>query len=171
MRHIVKREFKTPLSQNQAIGQIKSRLSTSYFRSDSEFFGYTSENSFKITKNLAYSVPKFVRVRNSFSPVAIGRIEENGAETTVKLKVRMSLPVLALVLFIEVISMLGFFWSLLELMYSGINGDLQPIENVLMAVTVLLIIGMMVHFAFRIPARAMIKRLQTILLSDNICEV
>lgn len=162
MLHVIKREFTTSLSQQRVISQIKSRLSTGYFKGDSEYFGYVSENSFKITKNLSYNLPRLVKVRNSFSPVAVGTVAENESGTSVKLKMRMAIPVFAFMLLIEIGTLIGTVLSLIQCIFGSLGDSFQPIDA-LLAVALLVMVELLLHFAFRLPAKNMIERLEKLL--------
>lgn len=161
--HTIKDEFDTSLPANRIIAQMKRRLPDGIFDSDCEFFGSVTENSFKVWENLRYNLPPYVIIRNSFSPVATGRIEEVEDGSKVRLTLRINILVSAFIFIFELLSLLETLLGILLCIFgnfdTGIAFTIFPI---------FFILGweLLLYIAFRRPAMRLIERLKEILQYD-----
>lgn len=154
--HVLKHECQTSLPKSRIISIIKMRTSPSVFKNDYEFFGLISENSFKIHKNLNYN-RRIGYVRNSFSPIVFASLEENDKKTIIKLKLRITLPILVFTFLLETIMLLGMFIGAIMCF----TGDF----NVILSTSLMFSICELLMFLFfKIPAKHMIERLEELLV-------
>jgi len=158
--HRIKHEFTTSISPSRVIEQIQSRLPSARFRNDSEFYGYVSDKSFKIRRNLNYNSLLF-RYRNSFTPFAIGSLTENESDTTVRLELRMNHLVCMFAFVYEVIVAFAILTGVLECIF-GVLTD--GIIFVVTGIFMLSFMEVLIFFSFKRPAKRMIERLEEILL-------
>ena len=159
--HRIKQEFTTSISPERVLSHIRSGLLSELLGNDSEFFGYVSENKFRIEKNLRYKLPAFVFFSNSFAPIAVGKVEQNEAGATVKLKLRMGLLVSPIVFIIEIVALFGILFGITECLFGSFDNG---INYTLSGLLIFFGFELLMLFAFKRPAKRMIKRLKELLL-------
>ena len=156
-------EFTTSIPAERVTEQIRMRLPSGRFRADSEFFGYVTENSFKIMRDLRYNVPLFSRYGNPFAPVVMGRFEKSDSGTTIKLKLRLHLMISVFILVWELFLGFCLFGGILECILGSFgDGVISVLTSVLLACA----IELLLLFFFRLPAKRFIERLEEILKYD-----
>ena len=159
--HIKKQVLTTSLSKERVLEKIKGRIPSRLFASDSEFFGSVSDDKFKVRKNYHYNSPVPFLMRNSFMPIAVGRVEECDGGSVVKIKVRMALFVQIFMLFIELFMLAQTLFGVIFC----IIGDLQTgVSTVFCGGIMFLSIELLLYFAFSRPAKTLIERLDEILV-------
>ena len=165
--HRKKHEFTTSLSKARILAQIRIRLPSGLLRADSEFFGYVTDDYFKVRQNPHYKSSSLTAVRNSFAPIAIGRIEENENGSTVKLTVRMNILVAVMELFIQLFTIVESVVGLIYIMFANFQ---EGVPFFLFGVCFFLAMELSLYFSFHRPAKRMIALLEEILIykySDN----
>ena len=156
-------EFTTSIPAVRVTEQIRMRLPSGRFRADSEFFGYVTENSFKIRRNRRYNTPLLASYRNSFSPVAIGMLEANDTGTNIKLKLRMNISVGIFIVFFRLILAYCTFIGILACIFDSFS------DGAVLVLTSFFMTGeieLLLFFSFRLPAKRFIERLEEILKYD-----
>ncbi len=138
------------------------RLPSKFFKSDSEFFGYVTENSFKIRKNLRYNLPPFVIQRNSFSPVVIGTVEESAGGSTVRMTLRMDRTVSVFMFVFELLIILTAVFGLASGLIISLD---EGFAFFLFATAFFFAIEGLLYLSFTLPAKRIITRLEDILIS------
>lgn len=157
--HIIEHQFDSPLTSDQTLAQIKSRLADGMFDSESEFLGFADVNRFKIKKNPRYNIPAFVRVRNSWSPIVTGTVENNGSGSRINVAFRPAIPTCVLDFLFQLIGIIeAIAFAILGLM----NGSWETAAAALFGVLFVLVIELMVFFFFKLPAFGLIDRLEEI---------
>ena len=74
----------------------------------------------------------------------------------------MAIPVFAFMLLIEIGTLIGTVLSLIQCIFGSLGDSFQPIDA-LLAVALLVMVELLLHFAFRLPAKNMIERLEKLL--------
>lgn len=110
------------------------------------FVGQISDNGFKIHKR-----PK-ENVRNAFTPVLIGKIENNNESCDINITARLN----------TLISIFFLIWSIGAIIIPLIIGFVEPIF-LLAAVVLATFLALMIYFAFYKPAKKAIALLSSIL--------
>ena len=160
--HVKRKEIVTSFSKEKTIAKIRERLPENIFSRtrDYEFFGHVTEDSFKIYKNLRYNMPSFVSIKNSFRPVACGKVEssENGAKVTLIL--RMNILVAVFVFLMEIFLLATAFFGLL---YSVFSDLWRGMELLLPCALIFFFIEGLLYLAFSRPANTLYERIEDII--------
>lgn len=160
--HVKKREFVTSFSKEKTIAKIRERLPKNFFSQnrDCEFLGYVTEDSFKICKNLRYNMPAFVRINNSFQPIAHAKVETSEKGAKVTLALRMNILVAIFMFLIEILILAETVFGLLYSIFSDFS---EGMPFFLLGALFFFLIEGLLYLSFSRPAKRLSERIEEIL--------
>jgi hypothetical protein len=144
--------IKFEITSNKTPEQIESLLKEE--TNGGIFQGKASVTEFKLMKKTEY-------VRNSFSPVIIGKAEITPFGTKINIKMRMMLFICVFVLAWQIPLILIFFSSFISTIVNGISFD--AMISCLLSFIMLLALQVLMRLCFYIPAKKAKQWLETYL--------
>ena len=144
-------EIKSQKSPEEIALILKEETSSDSFGENS-FYGTVSPSEFKLTQN----PPRFVR--NSFTPVILGKISQEYGKTTVSIQMRMALPVQ---IFCFIWQLPLPFVSLLGILFSVTEGISVGLPFFLLPIVFIAFLNLLIYVGFHIPAKSTKQWLET----------
>jgi len=156
-----RRRLVTKLSKERVLKKAADITDKEY----GEYLGGASDNGFTVAEKW-YKNYGFGHSRNSFAPVANGRVYERDGETHIELFVRMNIIVLAFFSIFYIISAVLFLFGVVGVVIFFVSGFAISLSESLLLMVMLPIMLTVLQFAFKRPARRLIERLEELFVFE-----